>query len=691
MKNIFVLLCCCLFWQFSYGQKPLEDTSKEIITQSLPTVRLLSNATLRFENSASVYLKWEADVKAEKYQITYTNGKSAYTVETSQKELLIDNLPLDTEFSWKVSASGTDDKFISDQGVFSTAAQSEPIAVSGALYKQLTRWFMDEKSLIPFCDYLDQLQGINKMEILSFVQAYTFDNAAFVKGKEGDHLSAWYPPALKGKPEDCYQPPNPPNPPATKCRCRVITRGTNLATPTSEIDVQSGVIRPRVEQFIHRDGNNRTYVDRFEAGAAKFVSLRQNQGGGSVDFSSSNMQGGDDSANSTTQASELQFFLGCTNGSTNLPSQCGCERPLYVRYEYTTNLRVRAETGGCPWSKAAAAQAEDMAFVVAYNERDNEMTALGAGQAGVSRSCESNWNPDFWIELLDVLNPVALFLASGDSVPSADQLNQFTEELQDLIGTPFTLRSGECGITNESAVLIDSSATLTLRPNHPLRIGMFSAYYVRTRAYGCWRTDAAIASDYFLAGVVESEQTEDPECCSDKFGNYILGSLSHPPEGDVHVDAINSIQDRQNEVGAWLATFGDWEGLQTLPGNGIIDLDREFDLLTGPSCSRNSTGNRAISDGFVPSATMTTPVNPIRFFPTPTNDRLTISIQAEEISSGLIRFTDLNGRMIDEVKLDELAIGDNTIQISTSEWIPGGYIASVVINEEVRYFKLMKQ
>lgn len=222
--------------------------------------------------------------------------------------------------------------------------------------------------------------------------------------------------------------------------------------------------------------------------------------------------------------------MGCVGPggfTTNLPKECDCERPLDVQYQYTTKLYVKAETKSCPWSKGAAAQAEDMALVVAFNEGTGNLQVLDVGHAILSRRCNSSWNPDFWINLLDVVKPVLEFYVDTQTAPDSmpafptdTLIQEFIEGLQALIGTPFSNREGFCETLPDDEVLVSGTNQLTLYPNQPMRISLFSSYYVRTRGFGCYLAEASIASDYFLAGVVESKgERQDDECCSDKFAN----------------------------------------------------------------------------------------------------------------------------------------------------------------------------
>lgn len=214
---------------------------------------------------------------------------------------------------------------------------------------------------------------MNLYEKISFIQKYAFDNEDFVNGGSSTDITDWYPARFSSLDEDTCLPEF-----ATKCRCQVVTRGTNKATPGHLNDVEVKV-EPHIVQKIAKGGGDKTFIDRFEAGAAKYVALRQNEGAGGMVYEMSNMEDGDDPTSATTEASEIQFFLACLvrdygTGSTGpVPDSCDCERPLRVSWEYASNLYVAPEKKSCITSKGAGAQAEDLALVVLLNGKTGSL------------------------------------------------------------------------------------------------------------------------------------------------------------------------------------------------------------------------------------------------------------------------------------------------------------------------------
>lgn len=679
-----------LLSDYTYGESLVWPGGK--IFQSPPRVALKVNATIRLTNSALTYLRWDPMPDIEYYELRYRPAETTQewtVIVTDATEEVIRDLPLDSHYEWQVSGIGHLGPIAPGVGVFSTYPQEEPIQVSDELYVDLSNWFSHPDKQIPFCEFMNQLD-ISVYEKASFVQVYGFSNVPFQLSPDETDLAGWYPIGPSGSGDGCI--PYVGGLEKANCGCKVITRGTNLPLPNGGLSPENQVL-PRVKQDIAENPGDRTFFDRFEAGPAKYIALRQNENSGGMSYGLSNLQGADAAEAVTTQSAELRFFLGCLrNGgfTTNLPPRCDCERPLRVDYQYTTSLYVKAAKKNCIWSKAAFAQAEDLAFVSVLNEATEEWSILDAGHAMLSRGCNSNWNPDFWIELLNVVKAAGSFYvqtldSTTTNFPTETQIDETIAAIQTLIGTPFSNRDGDCETINESQVLVSDINNLTLYPNQPIRISLFSSYYAFTKGYGCYRSEASIASDYFLLGVVESPFSSDDECCSDKFASYLAGSLSTPEEGDVQNDAVNSISSLLLSIGATLATFGDWVGLEPLPGSGVLELKREFDLLKGPSCDRVQDDKR-LTLVHTPA-----PVDLVRVYPTISEDQFFVELNLPEPRSVRLFIFDMRGSLIASEDLGNMDTGKHTETLLAYGWPSGTYLAQVAIGKELQNVRLIKQ
>lgn len=651
-----------------------------LIYESPTPVELKAISVIRLSSTAKVQARWTAPtVSVTGYTVRYKLlGASTWTSGTQTAlTKLISSLQLDTVYNLEIIptglASGTPYQVST---VFSTHIQPEPIVVSHAFFNQLAGWFANDSPTRTFCEFMDDVD-IDLYEKLSFIQKYAFDNEAFSDGGSSTNLTDWYPSRFSSLDEDSCLPEW-----VTDCRCQVISDGSNHARP-GKVDGINGVVIPKVVQKIARNKGKKTFIDRYEAGAAKFIALRQDDSGG-MDYEMSSSGKGNDTTAATAAVSEIQFFLGCLSRdegrgiNTNLPEECDCERPLHVSYDYTTHLLAMGEKKGCPWNKGAAAQAEDMAIIVALDMKTGQLTPLDAGKYMVSRRCDSAWNPDWWIALLDVGGSVLKYYVGAldttvNFIPTSGAIDTFISALQTLIGTPFANQSGSCGSSDGYQTLVHGTNHLTLVPNHPIRIDMFSSYYVRTRGYGCWRAKAGIASDYYLLGVVESEETEDYECCAEKFATYIVGSQqfdSAPApagESDVEVDAINDIPTRLGDVAFDLDLYGSWYNHHENPLTGYIDdLVFEFDRLYGPSCD---------SDYPLLRPQVNYPViveNPVGLV----TQNLTIDLTVKESSTGTISLLDMSGKLVKSLYSGSFSLGTVHKEFETNSLPSGSYIVN---------------
>ncbi len=717
MKHLILTALLLAFASHSHAQTedlPIDSTAIDttetvlldsIILQSPNRIAVEAACAVRYADNADVYLRWEAVQGATGYTVLYQFAgmeTTRLTAPASTNELLLEGIPLDTVILCEVVplVFGTGDEWQSDIVSVSTAAQGEPVIVWQGFYNRLEAWFAKEENEQGLCRFLDEVTGVSQYEKLAFLQAYAFDNAAFLKPSTNTgSLHAYFPPdAVFGSGSEQWCVPVI----SGNCKCKVISRGSNLATPNT--DMNNWKVNPK--QFakiisVLPDGTGE-FEYRSEAGAAKFATLKQDRKNGGSTLVRSNLPISGDPQSVTTETSELAFFLACisNNGSynTNLPRECDCVRPLHVYYEYTTKLRIKAKTRGCIWSKGSEATAEDWAFIGVYRGKTGDITPVAAGRATLNSSCKSNWNPDFWVKFLDVLDPVAKYYVqtldttSGNKIPTINQISQFISGLQTLIQTPFRITdSGGCKDEERDAALVTGSKTYSLAPNDPIRVTLFSSYYLRTRGYGCWRSEAGVASDYYLLGVVESEaEPLNEECCAKKYANYIVGSQSAPFSNTITfgLNAVNSIANRLGRVGFFLSLFGGWDNLPTVPGSGVIVLSHEFDNeLLGPSCIRG--GEQERTAGANAFGTAWGPGIEFAVFPSQTSHLLNFRVNAGARTDLRINLHDAQGRLAKVAYSGEVEPGYHLLQLPVGDLPTGAYIVHCQAGAKRQSFKII--
>jgi hypothetical protein len=108
LLSVFLAFYANITWSQS-NDEPIIHTVEylESIYKSPPHINPITNVALRFTNSASAYLKWEKVEEALHYVVEYKTNDSSdkwEVLQSNQEELLIENLPLDVEYVWKVQA-----------------------------------------------------------------------------------------------------------------------------------------------------------------------------------------------------------------------------------------------------------------------------------------------------------------------------------------------------------------------------------------------------------------------------------------------------------------------------------------------------------------------------------------------------------------------------------------------------------
>lgn len=703
LYTLLILLCSSWSWPQIAEEVALPD-GKHTTDKSPERIQKAAAVSVRFTDTAMGYLDWkDLNRITGEYQVRYRTKdlSNEWTeVNTSATELIIDNLALDTEYRWEVRAAAGEEMITSGQGLLSTFAQQEPIQVSDALFRPLYGWFAQQEDQEPFCNYLDRLR-VHPLEKLAFLQAYSFGNAPLRKQADFDDFNEWYP--MSHRDMDCSgfaRPKDRGDELTTNCRCQVITRGLINTAPFEAINDE--VITPTEENYAVGSSRDRTYAIKLQAGAAKYIALHQDESGGDADYALSNLPGSDASRSVSTSFSEISFLLGCLKKggfSTLLPEKCQCSRSVDVGYQYTTRLHIKAREKVCVWHKAAAAQAEEYAFLMAFNAATGDLTAIDGGHAILGRWCNSSWQPDFSMNSFRVVRPVMdeylNTLAAqtkgieGEDLPTVspteEQQDDFREALREVCNPPFNNTSGDCADSPlvEEHILIHGTERLLLHPNQPLFVALFSNHYVRTKGFGCYVAEASIASDYRLTGVVQSTSTSR-ECCRDKLGVYRYGSLSAPPYSRIHNNAVNSMNVRRLQVSNFLATYGDWSDQSPLPtGDGGLPV--AYGHWSGPDCkwSPDQPGLRSLPETSSQSSRF-------QVYPTTASDQVTLRISEAVPTGARIRVVNAQGQ---EVYRDLLRNGGAALiqkSIGISDWVAGPYWLEVVNGSETNTLPFQK-
>lgn len=283
-----------------------------------------------------------------------------------------------------------------------------------------------------------------------------------------------------------------------------------------------------------------------------------------------------DDLNTTPLRGTLVLYLLCTE--EELPSECGCDKPVTVNFTYESYVDVEAVNRDSWGDKSSIACAQDLGIAYCFQPSSKEdvgdianIIPVAALNTSACASCEDTVNPEYWgnwrnlaanlINLftdgeghtftwdyeyeydstliqIDTLQMVPIILDSiyridtilVDSTANFNITNEsqayidLANDVFDIVETNYYL-DRECG----SAVvhkLIENTYKTTLRPNLPLTLGVLGKHKLMAGGSRSWYSHAALATNFNISAVVEPGDFSGPEadCCSPWLAAYIMGT-----------------------------------------------------------------------------------------------------------------------------------------------------------------------
>lgn len=358
------------------------------------------------------------------------------------------------------------------------------------------------------------------------------------------------------------------------CFCQPI-QNTQIAIPGGQPTAPNGDIVWDVEASPGKINlNNGLAIARYwwagiNKGAAKGQGIFSEGSTGLGTEYSAGHTTGNTSTEVSGNKSSISYLLMCTKpGSNNLEECRGCDKNLKLFYRYDTKLDAFAKLLGIsPFTRRSYAAVED--FCVVTLTQGDEFEVIDAGNAQAEADCNSVPNPDFWMGIFDVAVSVAeLAATSGASIP--ESIPDLAEGISSVLTTQPRLEK-ECEIEIlEKNLVYESNRTVTLIPNVPVVLDLysFSNHFVKgTRA---WYNHAVTKSDFYLGGILQggyNASSEEKFCCTSQIGNWVLASI----------DGIYSTDDLKKEVGQVFQTTPG-VSVWNLPtgGGGVISIPTEY-------------------------------------------------------------------------------------------------------------------
>jgi hypothetical protein len=692
MKKLVFSFALILCLQFLVGNLKGQGLISESLLPETEPSRLTNfySSSVKLENGTKVFVDWDSNYKFDEFIFSYKLSENGIfkTISLKESELVLTLSQDPGVIYYQIEGKSTEIKSSLKTGTISTNLDENQIMVSNKLANYLEVYFTEIKD-VDLIKYLDEIE-VPLVEKLSFMQKYFAPNVKLKEPKDKSSLKSYYTINESNILQDVSSRKK------LECNCSYIRSfGENLAVPGFQDENPNIVIPTAQHENIH-DSGDKTHLIRLHAGAAKFVSLTQDEDSGGMTYQINNLNGGSNSAASGYLQSSVRVMLGCTgknpnDWTTKIPEDCNCTKPVYLTYQYDSRIEARAASGGC-WfySRGAEADVEDAAVVFLHHRKANTLTALAANQHKAYASCSSSFNPDFFINILDFAVPISSFFLTPrpgtnitSSIPSTETIKALADALKKLIATPVRNVNGACKTVESGVNLVRGTAQSNLVPNEVITMHMFTNYYAFVRGYGCWESHARIANNYLLTSVVESGSLTKGPCCSDKFGNYILGSLgSSDTPGGTDIGTFNaplSKSDCRNLVGFELGSYGSWYNLSTSTATGIVNIPDDFGMAHGYSC------------GFVDEAKIGKVITgqlkvPFAIYPNPVSDMLTIQLD-DLIYDPTIIIQDINGKVVYyRAKLENTTI----LQVNTKDFPAGIYNVKILNDSQYQIKKLIK-
>lgn len=529
-----------------------------------PIIEVLS--IIQYEGYAKAFLAFKtgsmpAQEATLSYRIEGTSGN--FTNATVQNnKVLLEGLQPDQRYV--VRAVNNCGSFI-DAYIIDTKTKPEGmIVLSERFYNAITKYVRNSEG-VPFPEFIENLNGINSYEKISFLQQFFFGGQAF-QVDEGLVLPA----VPDGDTGDCF--------------CNFISMyglaqpaTLNPATGTmTEYSQPGGGIKESLEGA----ANTRTWHYINNKGASKWHHLwtegfKSKKG---QDFQKS-MDWTDETITSFQQ-SRMRITFVCMDGD-RLPKECECEKDVKFWYRYDNRVSVKAEVlNGTTGSKNAIAEGEDLALITYREESDPVgFENLGMVLTRASVHCDRTPNPSFWTNIATLLSSAAtLTLAvvgatqGSDSIYSQAEITQISNGIQQyfnnwatVINTPF-YNDTNCLNYSFRVGSYEGNTQKTIKPNIPveLAINSFDKLYAGGRR--AWRSWSAVNSDCHITALLKPNAFDGTprHCCSPMIGAWVLSSC----------DGMLTTEMLKVEVAFKLGELG----INPYPG-----VPTEFGILVRPS------------------------------------------------------------------------------------------------------------
>ncbi|MCH2195665.1 hypothetical protein [Kordia sp.] len=223
----------------------------------------------------------------------------------------------------------------------------------------------------------------------------------------------------------------------------------------------------------------------------------------------------------------MSFNYICTNGVL-FSEDCGCSKNIYLKAKYYGASWVSTSADGNFGNHACFAAVEDdvALFTIDQYLRDTNVTVLDGRQYQLSRAQDDAWNPQFWMNIVDLASSIAGVVEDFDNgIDWSDTITEVGNQIITVFETPIDIHYQEEQNGSENGSFSMSyDGGVTLEPNHILTVSMISKGYIYGKVKGKFVSDSEHTSAYLISAVLPFDDS-NPECCMEKYGKWVSGSL----------------------------------------------------------------------------------------------------------------------------------------------------------------------
>ena len=550
LNTIFILPICSQeeieddsLW-VNYTYQSIED-HWPMGDDTLDRPSILRKSVLRYQNKASAYVKFDvSDSRFIGKQYLLGDGvvvlKNVTNFIDSSGGLVLDNLPVNQHLKiYYISHKGIEILAVLD--TYERFSTTDEIDLDEHMFDELSWWFGHPNGQNIFQFVNSQLDW-HIIEKLWFIQQFIYygkalpDNHALVVPSTRDTT-------IINTGGDCL------------CRPLRLTKSMEIRPfrGRTAIDNKNGnwnnVWGGDTNRF--NGGNGKRWHAFGMRGPAKYKQVwiespRCTDGQtfkNTIGYDSTRVNGSGNSFLPFTEGNKaiIKYVFGCLNIFDFTPDDCSCERQMGVRISYTYGSQANAEAeilggGLCKVvngvARAAAAQAEDLAFLVwTDNADDPESYAIHRSAligAGVSCNRGIDWGT-FTANLImagvyaykalkpakEPWDPVIAYIYGG----------KLSEQINKLFTTNLISRTGGCGFRETlGSGMLDNSVNINLNINKTAVAVLQSNSIVHVEGMGRFKANARILSAYGMTGTILSSEPDvaGEVCCRTGSGVYSL-------------------------------------------------------------------------------------------------------------------------------------------------------------------------